>query len=229
MKKLFALLIVLIIGGNSLYAQCDKLFDFKEGTTWEWTNYDKKGKVVSKTNQKVDKVETIDNGLKITLTSVISDENGEVFPPVSMDMICENGVVYYDMKKFVPDQYLNDPENETSIKIEGTNLEMPGDMKAGDILKDASVKMTIGGTGSPMAINMTVDVINRKVEAEESLTTPAGEFDCTIITQTVKTKLMMTFQMDSKEWYSPGVGMVKSESLKKGKLQSYSLLTAFSK
>ena len=146
-----------------------------------------------------------------------------------MDMACKDGIVYFDMKKFVPDEYLNDSGGEVTMDVTGTSLELPINMKAGDYLKDASVSMNIGNSESPMGIKMTVDIFDRKVEAEEKLNTPAGEFDCFIITQSMKTKMMISMQMESKEWYSPGIGMVKSESYKKGKLMSYSILTQFSK
>lgn len=229
MKKNISILLVLTLISGNLFAQCDKLFDYKEGTTWEWTNYNKKGKEESKSIQKVLNINSTSEGLVVAISTTIITSDGEEFPPMEMDMICKDGVISYDMKKFVPDEYLKDEESETEITIEGTNLEMPADMKAGDVLKDASVRMNIGGASAPIPINMTVDIINRKVESEESLNTPAGDFNCFVITQTTKTKLMMSFSIDSKEWYSPGIGMVKSETYKKGKLQNYSLLTAFDK
>ena len=228
MKKIIAILFIVTITSVNLLAQCDKLFDYKEGTTWEWTNYNKKGKEEGKTIQKVSNINSTAEGLVVGLSTTIITSDGEEFPPMEMDMICKDGVIYYDMKKFVPDEYLKDEESGTEIKIEGTNLEMPANMKAGDYLKDASVKMNIGGASAPIPINMTVDIINRVVESEETLNTPAGDFDCFVITQTTKTKLMMSFSIDSKEWYSPGIGMVKSESYKKGKLTNYSILTSYS-
>ncbi|MEN8250170.1 MAG: hypothetical protein ABFS32_14655 [Bacteroidota bacterium] len=229
MKKIIALLLVSTLTTSILYAQCDQLLDYNEGTTWEYTNYDKKGKVVGKSVQKVVDMSTTANGLEVTLSTVITTD-GEEMPPMEMTLICKDGVIYYDMKKFVPDQYLNGEDDGPEIKIEGNNLEMPTNMKAGDVLNDASVKMSIGAADSPIPINMTVDIINRKVEAEENLNTPAGDFNCFVITQSVKTKLLMTFTMDSKEWYTPGVGMIKSETYnKKGKLTDYSVLTGYTK
>ena len=78
-------------------------------------------------------------------------------------------------------------------------------------------------------MNISVTISDRKVVAEETLNTPAGEFDCAVLEQTVSTKMMMSIIMESKEWYTPGVGMIKSESYRKGKLTGYSLLTAFNR
>jgi hypothetical protein len=229
MKKLLIFFAFgLIVSGRS-YAQCNEMFDYQEGTSWQWTNYDKKGKFIGKSMQKIEKYQELGNGFEVTISLVQSDKKGEQTAPVSMDMACKDGVIYFDMKKFVPDEYLNDSEGEVSMEVTGDNLEMPTNMKAGDYLRDASVTMKLGGTGSPIALNMTVEIFNRKVEGEENLHTPAGEFDCFIITQSIKTKTIVSMQVESKEWYSQGIGMVKSESYRKGKLMGYSILTQFSK
>jgi acetamidase/formamidase len=44
-------------------------------------------------------------------------------------------------------------------------------LSVGQTLKDGSV--TITATDAPMAMTMTVDIINRKVVAKETITTPA--------------------------------------------------------
>ena len=229
MKKLLALLAFVFLPGEAIFAQCNEMFDYQKGTSWQWTNYDKKGKFMGKSMQKIEELNKLSNGFEVTISLVHSDKKGEQVGPISMDMACKDGIVYFDMKKFVPDEYLNDSGGEATVDVTGTNLEMPINMKAGDYLKDASVSMNIGSSQSPMGIKMTVDIFDRKVEAEEKLNTPAGEFDCFVITQSMKTKMMISMQMESREWYSPGIGMVKSESYKKGKLMSYAILTQFSK
>jgi uncharacterized protein DUF3108 len=225
MKKILILLVLMGSSGN-LFAQCKEMFDFQEGTSWQWTNYNKKGKYLGKSMQKVDKYKTLNNGFEVTLTVVSSDKKGEQMPPVSMDMSCKDGVVYFDMKKFIPDEYFK--EGDVDLQVSGENLEMPTNMEVGDYLRDASVKMALTSGGSTMGLNMAVDIYDRKVAGEETLKTPAGEFNCLIITQSIKTKDIVTVQMDTKEWYAQGVGMVKSESYRKGKLVGYSILTEFS-
>jgi hypothetical protein len=228
MKKLFVLFLATYLAPGA-FAQCDKIFDYKEGSTWQWSYYDKKGKFSSKTIQTVEEYKDLGNGFAVTLSVVNSDNKGEQMPPQSFDMTCEDGTIYFDMKKFIPDNYLEDSEEGMSIDIKGDNLEMPVSMKPGDVLKDASVTMKMGSGDSPVNINLVISIYNRKVEGEETLNTPAGEFDCSIITQTIKTKSIVSMEMDSKEWYTPGVGMIKSESYRKGKLMGYSILTNFTK
>jgi hypothetical protein len=71
-----------------------------------------------------------------------------------------------------------------------------------------------------------MDIINRKVEAAEAVSTSAGSFDCLKITYdaTIKVKTMgigIPFHMKVIEWYAPKIGrFVKSETHNK----SYKLM-----
>jgi hypothetical protein len=90
--------------------------------------------------------------------------------------------------------------------------------------------MTISA-GPLSNIRMNVEITDRKVLGKETMQTSAGSFPCLILSQRVKSKIMMfNVEATSKEWYAEGVGMVRSESYdKKGKLTSYSVLTALTK
>ena len=195
--------------GTTVFAQCNEMFDYQEGTSWQWTNYDKKGKFMGKSMQKIEKLNKLSNGFEVKISVFHSDKDGEQVGPFSMEMSCKDGVVYFDMKKFVPDEYMKDSGEDFAMEVKGENLEMPINMQVGDYLRDASVTMKLGSADSPIAMNMTVDIYDRMVVAEENLHTPAGEFDCFVLTQSIKTKMMMSFEMESKEWYAHGVGMVK--------------------
>ena len=79
-------------------------------------------------------------------------------------------------------------------------------------------------------MNMSVSITNRKVEAVENITTPAGTFECYKITYDVATKMMINVKMKATEWYAKNVGMVKSESYTSdGKLAGSTLLTGLKK
>jgi hypothetical protein len=230
MKQLLIILFLVVIKTTTSFAQCNEMFDYKKGTIWEWTHYDKKGKFSAKSIQKVEEYEALNNGFAVTLSVINSDKKGEqTTPPQSLKMTCKDGVVYFDMNKFVPEEYQNEENGGMNMAVEGDNLEMPINMKPGDVLKDASVTMKMGASDSPMNMKMTLHIFDRKVEGKETLTTPAGKFDCTIISQSIKTKAIVSIQVDSKEWYCPGIGSIKSESYRKGKMTGYSILTKFTK
>jgi len=229
MKKSIILLAYTLFIANAVFAQCTEMFDYREGTTWEWSNYDKKGKLVGKTVQKIDQYNESANGFTATMSTYHTDKKGEQTPTISMDMTCKDGTLYFDMKNFLPEEYLDGSDGQMNLEVNGDNLETPSNLQVGEALKDASVSMKIAGEDSPIGINMKVEIFNRKVEAKEHLETPAGKFNCFVITQTIKTKTIVSVEMNSKNWYSPGVGNVKSETYRKGKLTGYTLLTLFNK
>ena len=77
-------------------------------------------------------------------------------------------------------------------------------------------------------MKMTVNIMNRKVEGKESVTTSAGTFDCFVISYDHESKMGIKIRGSAKQWYSEGVGMVKQENYnKKGKLMGSSLHTLF--
>jgi hypothetical protein len=105
---------------------------------------------------------------------------------------------------------------------------IPSTLSVGQALKDGQVTMT--ATNSPVPMKITVNVVDRKVVAKESIQTPAGKFDCLKITSKSIVKnqmgIAMTFEFSATEWIAPKVGLVKSESYdKKGKLSGSSVLS----
>lgn len=84
------------------------------------------------------------------------------------------------------------------------------------------IEVSMNGMKMP---GMSIEVTDRKVVAEETITTAAGTFTCLKITSKVKSKTIFTMEMNSVEWYSKGNGMVRSESYKGDKLKGYTVLT----
>ncbi|HLW32629.1 MAG TPA: hypothetical protein VKX40_10240, partial [Aequorivita sp.] len=94
-------------------------------------------------------------------------------------------------------------------------------------LPDANMTMKIGMSGINMT--MTIDQKNRKVTGKEKMTTPAGTFDCYVITYDTEVKMGINQTTSSKQWVSEGVGMVKQVDSQKGKITNTTMLTAISK
>lgn len=83
-------------------------------------------------------------------------------------------------------------------------------------------------------MTMTMNVKNRKVEAKEDITTPAGTFSCYKVSSEMETEMgqMMPIKVSIKtvEWFSENTGVVRSESYKSnGKLQGYSILSSLTR
>ena len=115
------------------------------------------------------------------------------------------------------------------VSIEGEDLTIPKKLTEGQELPDASTNIK-AGTGGINIVNMTVNITDRRVLGKESVTTPAGTFDCYKVTQTTDVKMMLGKEFSSIEYYAEGIGVVRSETYdKKGNLDGYMELTSFEK
>lgn len=207
--------------------ECNEYYQLKDGSAWEFETYSGKGKLTGRNQQKVTSFNKKSNGFDATVNSTMFDEKGKELMKGDLEFKCENGTVFIDMRNFVSEEQLKAFSNY-EMKIESENLEIPSSLSAGQSLKDG--KIVITGVGSAIPMKMTVTITDRKVEAKESMTTPAGTFECFKITS--KTKLQnqmgvtMNMEFSSVEWIAPKVGMVKSESYNRnGKLNGYTVLS----
>jgi len=64
--------------------------------------------------------------------------------------------------------------------------------------------------------HLEVEIKNRKIEGKESITTPAGTWDCFKITYhskvVVKIGIGIPINANVTEWYASGFGVVKTEA-----------------
>ena len=79
-------------------------------------------------------------------------------------------------------------------------------------------------------MTMKFDIKNRKVEKKDSITTPAGTFECYKITYNMDMKTMFKRSIKVTQWLASGIGLVKTETYnQKGELEGYSELTKLEK
>ena len=94
-----------------------------------------------------------------------------------------------------------------TITSSGGESSLPSDMAPGDVLPDihASVK-ALGRT-------MRITVTERKVLREETISTPAGKFDCIVIRERKVEKGMgRNRHTVADTWYARGTGMVRHDT-----------------
>lgn len=230
MKHYFLLLAALLFTANTALAQssCSKYYPMIDGALLQYTSYDKKGKEEGQIDYKVTNVNGSGDNITATMVMEISDQKGNTFSS-DYDITCDGNVVRIDFKSLMNEQMLSQM-GEMEMDITGTDMELPNNLSVGQELPDSNVNVKMKMSGV-MNMNMDVETINRKVEKQESVTTPAGTFDCYVIYSETRTKMMMSNQtMPSRVWLAEGVGMVKQESYNKsGKLVASSVLTRFSK
>jgi len=213
MKKIYFLLL-LSIGYSAFSQQCSNYFFLQSNKTIEMSISNKKGKDAGKLIYVISNVATKGSVTTGTVNSEFIDKNGKSVSKATNSIQCDNGNLMMDMKMFIPSTQM---EQMGDISASGTAsyLEYPSALKEGDALKDASFSMdfkSASGIGGHISIDMT----NRKVAGQESVTTPAGTWNCYKITYHSK----MIFKMgigipmnsDVTEWYAPGFGVVKTET-----------------
>ncbi|NDV16808.1 hypothetical protein GO009_12300 [Muricauda sp. TY007] len=230
MKRYFLLLLLAVFTTSISQAQstCSTYYPLVDGANLQYTNYNKKGKEDGQINYTVTNVESSGDNVSATMMMEMVDRKGNTYTS-DYEIACDGNVVKIDFKSLMNDQMLSQM-GDVEMDMSGTDVELPNNLSVGQELPDANMelKMKMGGA---INMNTNVETINRKVEKQESVTTPAGTFDCYVIYSETKTKMMMANQtFPSRTWFAKGVGMVKQESYNKnGKLMGSMVLTQYSK
>jgi hypothetical protein len=224
MKAKIIVLIGLFFISFSSYSQnnCKAYYPFKEGTKFEITNYNKKGKKEGVVKYHVSHIE--DN--VATIEAAIFDAKNKEVTTMNYNVMCDGNKISIDFKSLMnPDLFKQ--YQDMDMEITGTNIELPNNLQVGQTLNDANMNMSINMGGITM--NMSVNMLNRIVDKKESITTPAGTFDCFALSYDNEMNMGMKMKFKIKEWIAEGVGMIRSESYNKNdKLMGYSELTSFS-
>jgi hypothetical protein len=196
---------------------------FKEGIYTEVTHYNKKGKATGASQQRITGLEEIEGGSKATVELAHTDEKGKELNKGSYGIECKDGTLYMDMSALLNPQAMAGFQ-DLEMEVTGTAMEFPSRMEAGQTLPDGNLEMTAKTGG--LAFSMNMNVTNRKVEAMETVTTPAGAFECVKISQDTELKTIIKNKFKTVTWYAKGIGMVKSENYDtRGNLESSSVLT----
>ncbi|AEM69818.1 hypothetical protein Murru_0769 [Allomuricauda ruestringensis DSM 13258] len=230
MKRYFLLIVLALFTVHTSEAQssCSAYYPLVDGANFQYTNYNKKGKEEGQINYKVTNVQNGGDTVSAIMMMEMVDRKGNTYTS-DYEIACDGNVVKIDFKSLMNEQMMSQFE-DMEMDISGTDVELPNNLSVGQELPDGNMelKMKMGGA---INMNMNVETINRKVEKKESVTTPAGTFDCFVIYSETKTKMMMGNQtFPSRTWLAEGVGMVKQESYNnKGKLTGSMVLTQFSK
>ena len=230
MKTKLVLSLVLLCATSGLFGQsnCSRFYPMEEGTSFEYTSYNKKGKTEGKSSYKVTAVENQGDTTVASMDIAFEDQKGKNVYDTNYSFSCTGNSVTIDYESLVPQQML-EQYKDMEMEITGTDIELPNDLGVGQELEDANVtlQMNMGG----ISMKTTVDMINRKVEKQERITTPAGTFDCFVIYSDNQSKVMMAkSNFPSRVWLAEGVGMVKQETYKKnGDLMNSMELTMFSR
>jgi hypothetical protein len=222
--KLLSITALLLLCSPVFSQNCSDYFFLQNNKTIEMTISNNKGKESGKMIYVVSNGSKSGNSAAATVNSEFIDAKGQSITKASNNVKCESGVMMMDMTMFIPAG--QQQQMKGSATASNVYLEYPAAMKEGDMLKDGIFSMDYeSAAGMKSAIE--VSITDRKVIGKESVTTPAGNWECFKIS--TKNKITsriagigIPIRMDVTEWYAPGFGVVKTES-KSGKTEITSI------
>ena len=226
----FILFATILLSAATLFAQmdCDGYFPFREGTSMEYTKKNKKGKLTGRQEQTITEIHDIDGGLEAIFATKLFDDKDKEAMTGDYLLQCKEEGFYVDMSNMIPPDVV-ESISEMEAEITGEFMEFPRNPKAGQQLPDGNMQIAALVNGTPM-MTITLLVTDRLIEGFESVTTPAGTFECMRYSESTEVKMIFRIRARSVSWYAPGVGVVKTESYDdKGKLQGSTVLTRFNK
>lgn len=197
-------------------------FPTKVGTILVYKTFDKKDKETNTLKYTIKNSTVSGNDMDITYQCESYDAKQKSIYKEDITIHKKGDKLYFDMSNFINKAALQkNGEISPEVTVTGNNLEMPSNPKEGDLLPDATVTMAM--SLGFMTMKMSATVANRKLEAIENITVKGGTFKCYKFTSDVTSTAMgMKMSFKNKDWYSKGIGVVRTESYdKNGKLQSH--------
>lgn len=221
MKKTGILLGLIFVSAFVKAQDCNQSYYAKKGARMEMTEYDKEKQKKSVTVTTIEDVKLVNSGFTSKFRQVKSDAGGNVSEDKTCTFSCDANGQKLGLG-------VNDPKTNAELAALYPTIPETGKV----ILPDINYTIEKEEDGKKAKLSMIIS--NRKVTGTDKIKSPAGSFECLKLTYDLKIKLklgIISLPLDVSvvEWYSREVGVVRTESWMKGKLEGYSLLTSVSK
>lgn len=230
--KTSILTLIFLASTLALKAQCNSFFPMKENVKYQYDHFDKKEKLSLRTIQWFKDVKGSGNAMNATMVQEMIDvKKDELIGTSESDWKCDDGTLHFEINNmsFAGQPQANMGGSGMTMDVTGDQMDIPNDFEVGETLKDLTYQIKMAVNGMTM-MNKSFHVKNRKVEAKESVTTPAGNYDCFKVSFTTTSEGGIgSGTIKTLIWYAKGIGMVKSENYdKNNKLMSRQVLTKVS-
>lgn len=235
MKSIYTLFVSITLTGSVFSQDCSGFY-YLSNSTVEMTTFDRKQKESGKVIYTISDINKTGDITTASFSSEIADEKGKIISKGSGVYKCNGGILLIDARVAMPQEQMA-AYKDMDVKAGEAFIEYPPNLSAGQSLSDVSFKMDVINKGAPFS-TITLNETNRKVEGKESITTPAGTWDCWKITYDGRFRatvggpsgIGIPVNFKSTEWFAPGFGIVKTETYNKnGKLTGATLITATKK
>lgn len=217
MKLYLIALALLVLSPVVAQNPCSQFYQREVGKTQVIHQFDKRENLSTITRYTV----TAADDMGMTIAMSLSDKRDRPITEASFKALCAGGTTRLDPRSIMSAQIQQYEGMEYSIT--GDDISIPNELTIGQTLPDAEVTMVVDS--GMINITSTVTMTDRKVERTESVTTPAGTFECFVITYTNTLSMGISRTMYTTQWIASGIGMVKEETKKRnGNLVTKSIL-----
>jgi len=203
---------------------CDDFFPQKEGMVLNYGHYDKKDKVTGSSEMSFKEKKQSGDWTSVAFRFTYSDKKGEAIFGNEVKLECKDGTLYFSSSKFLDPTAMSAYET-MEVEVDAEHMNLPVNGKAGTELNNGKVTAVVSNEGMKI-ISISVEVFNRKIDALETIETPAGSFECIRTSYDAHTEIgFAKNNISAIEWYCPDYGTIRSETYnKKGKLTAYTVL-----
>ncbi len=215
MKNLVITIFILIVSKNFAQINYSKYYPLQVGTTIQYNLYDERGDLDGTSDYKITHVKNNEDETVVEMTVNFTNSKKEEALQSSYNIYCAGNGIKIDFKSLIPSEMLAQYKKiGMAVDLSGNDIEIPNDLSVGQLLEDANVIMN--ARIASMNIKTVVNIMNRKVEKEEKLTTPVGSFDCIVIFSENESQIRGKKKVfSSRLWLAEGVGTVKQETYEK--------------
>ncbi len=210
MKNLTCLLVSFVLLFSAFSAKAgEPFFCVTPGTTLYYERYDTdNNKLMQTTFFEIDsKVPQGENSLVKYFVTMKKANGRPIFGGrTALEIIFgKSGETHMDFGLSVS-SFIKNIFKNMELRVEGNAAVLPAVMKPGDKLPDAHCVVRAG------AIKLTIDVVERTVLREETITVPGGTFKC-IVAREHKLEDAPFHHVDtwSDSWYVHGIGYVRHD------------------
>lgn len=227
--NLFKFLIVtlLLVDGSVSAQDCTPWFPLSQGSSFEYSFFNKKDKLTGSIAYNVVSVEESGASYHAEIESKFYDKKNQLQQTFTYSVACVDGEYSVNMANFI-NPAAKEMFGEAEITISGDDFKLPKKLSVGMNLPDASTHME-AEVGGLITMKMDMEMVDRKVVDRVNVETPIKTFDAFKITATERMEVaIMKRNSSSTYFYAEDYGQVRAEYYdKNGKLDSYMLLTKF--
>lgn len=225
-------IIFLLLTGLSIVTMagdCSFYIPFKENSGIEYQSFNHRDRLQGSQRVTVVKVDNNAGETIATMRSESFDQRDKELFQSEFRVKCTGNQIMIDIQSLL-DANMMQGFQGMEMEIESTDIILPGKLTVGQQLPEAEMRMKVSTSGMTIS-DMTLRMANRTVDGMETITVPAGTFECykisyDLLTETRSMGIPMRINAKVIEYHAPNQGAVRSENYdERDRLQGYTVLS----